>query len=943
MLRLLHLVLPLVLPLLLAMAAPAPGAAQAAPARTPDALDRWVERHMAENQLPGIALAIVEKGRIVREGAYGFANLEHRVPTKPETVFQSGSVGKQFTAALILMLAEEGKLALDDPIVRWFPGAPESWRPITIRHLLNHTSGLQDYGPPTIDFQRDLTDDELVRAFFTLPFDFAPGTEWSYSNTGYALLGLIVNRVTGAHWGEMLERRVFEPLGMETARVISEADIVPNRASGYRLEKDELKNQEWVSPYFNATADGTLYVTVRDLAKWDAALYGTGLLSEASKRTMWTPAVLSDGTPTTYGLGWMISDGEGPRVVEHGGSWQGFKAHIARYVEDSVSVVVLVNAAQADPTWIAHNVAGLHRPKLAPASRKAVALSAEALRGLAGAYRTPTGDTLHIEPRGAGVVMIRGLRETEYLPYAPDSFFRQGGETTLRFRRDASGEVRWVRISSSPSGFTRAMRLPIRGAGAPPSTLIRGAIIVDGSGRPRRQGSVRVREGTIEAIGELQPEAGEVVVDATGLVIAPGFIDTHSHHDRDRDPTVPAAVTQGITTIVVGQDGGSRFPLAAWLDSLRAAPRAVNVASFVGHGTLRQRVMGDDLSRAATGTEIERMRGLLGTELAAGALGLSSGLEYAAGHESTTEEVIALAGEAAAVGARYASHVRSEDRHLDEGLDEAIHIGRVARLPTHVSHLKLARRGLWGQAPRILAKLDSARASGVALTAEVYPYTFWQSTIRVLLPEGDYADREEAEYALRELAAPEDIHLTRYDFLPEYVGKTLSEVARLRGTDPATALLDLIALSEVGDAQGDKGESIVARSMDERDIETIVRWPQANIVSDGCDCGHPRGWGAFPRALRLFVREGETLTLEQAIWKMTSLAAQNAGIRSRGLLRVGAPADLVLFDPATVADRATLENPRLPSAGIVGVWVNGRRVLDSGGVTGERPGVVITR
>jgi len=484
---------------------------------------------------------------------------------------------------------------------------------------------------------------------------------------------------------------------------------------------------------------------------------------------------------------------------------------------------------------------------------------------------------------------------------------------------------------------------PLQAQSAGSCTFIQEVLVVDGTGAPARAGSVRVCGDRIAAVGAVRPQAGDRVVEGKGLALAPGFIDTHSHHAGgiDKDRTLFAAISQGITTIVSGQDGDSSFPLASFFASLETAPPAVNVASYVGHGTLRERIMGGDYRRPATPDEILAMSALLRHELASGALGLSSGLEYDPGIYSTSDELIALAKEASAVGGRYISHIRSEDRSLFQAVDEVIRIGREARLPVQISHMKLAMKSLWGQADRLLAKLDAARAGGVDVTADVYPYPYWQSTMTVLFPERNFTDRATAELALTELTTPEGMIVSRYEPEPAYAGKTLAEIAKLRGTDPVTTYIDLIAKSL---AAGGDNESIIATSMDERDIAAITAWPHANICSDGqASGGHPRGYGAFPRVLRRYVRETHLLSLEAAVAKMTHLAAAHVGLRDRGVIQEGAFADLVLFDPATVADRATPQAPHLASAGIAGVWVNGVQVLDHGKGTGALPGRVLRR
>ena len=323
-------------------------------------VDAFVRAEMQRQRVPGVSIAIVKDGVIVKARGYGLSNVELAVPASPETVYQSGSVGKQFTATLVMMLVEEGRIGLEDPIGKYVPEAPARWNDITIRHVLTHTSGISDARWDSTDFQRNYSEADLTRMIAAMPLDFAPGSKWKYSNPAYILLGIIVHRVTGKFYGDVLRERIFTPLGMTTARIISEADIVPNRAAGYQLVNGALKNQDWVSPAMNTTADGSLYLTVLDLAKWDAALYGETLLRRASLERMWTPVRLNDGTTHPYGFGWAFGDALGHRIIQHGGAWQGFKSFIARYVDDRVTVIVLMNLGDADPGRFAHGVAGAY-------------------------------------------------------------------------------------------------------------------------------------------------------------------------------------------------------------------------------------------------------------------------------------------------------------------------------------------------------------------------------------------------------------------------------------------------------------------------------------------------------------------------------------------------------------------------------------------------------
>ncbi len=484
-------------------------------------------------------------------------------------------------------------------------------------------------------------------------------------------------------------------------------------------------------------------------------------------------------------------------------------------------------------------------------------------------------------------------------------------------------------------------------------TVIRNVSIVDGTGAPARAGAVRFLGDSIVAVGNVTPLPGDSVIDGQGLTLAPGFIDTHSHHASGMRASLDAVpvVSQGITTIVAGQDGSHPMPLAAAIDSFAKVPPAANVAYYVGHGTLRDAVLGDDFKRVATPKEVDSMVVLLKRELAAGALGLSTGLEYDPGIFSDRAEVMALAKVTAAAGGRYISHMRSEDRWFWDAVDEIITIGREAKLPVQISHAKLGMIPLWGQGDSLLHVLDRARASGVDITADVYPYTYWQATLQVLFPKRDFENRAEAEKILREIAKPEGLLIGTFAADTTYQGKTVAEIAVMRHEDAASTLMGLIRESIAwkarvkGTSDEDRSaESVVATGMSEADVATLMKWPQSNVSSDGSMNGaHPRGYGAFPRVLGRMVREQKLMSLEAAIAKMTSLSAAHMGFKRRGTIAPGNYADLVLFDPATVLDNATPKTPHVVATGISGVWVNGQRVWENGNATGLHPGRVLRR
>ena len=347
-------------------------------------VDMFVRSELQKQHIPGVALGVYRDGKLTRAQGYGLANVEWNASVTPDTIFQSGSMGKQFTATAVMMLVEEGKVGLEDPIKKYFPDAPETWNDIKVKHLLSHTSGLGEYESGTrtkvggpFYMRLDYTEDDLYKKITEMPMDFKTGEDWSYRNTNYVLLGILIHKVTGKFYGDFLHERVFKPLGMTRTRIISEEDIIPRRAAGYRLVKGELKNQEWVSPSLNSTADGALYFTVEDLQKWDGALYTEKLLKKASLERMWTVEKLNNGKPNkaNYGFGWRIQDVNGHRVIAHSGSWQGFTTHIARYVDDRLTVVALTNldSGHSNPNKIVSGVAAIYNPALKPVEEKPIA------------------------------------------------------------------------------------------------------------------------------------------------------------------------------------------------------------------------------------------------------------------------------------------------------------------------------------------------------------------------------------------------------------------------------------------------------------------------------------------------------------------------------------------------------------------------------------------
>ncbi len=406
----------------------------------------FLDGYLKKKQIPGCAIMVRHEGRLALCQGYGLANLEHDVRVTPQTIFQSGSMGKPFTAMAVMLLVEDGKLGLNDPVAKYLK-VPSSWSGITVRHLLTHTSGLGDY-PEDFSLRADYTEDDFFKMVTAQPLAFAPGARWSYSNLGYLSLGILMHKVTGKFYGEFLQERVFGPLGMKSTRVISESDIIPHRAAGYRLRQGELKNQNWVSPSLNSTADGCLYLTAEDMAKWTEALDEEKLLSHSSYEEMWSPVKLNDGSTAPYGFGWGVrKTPAGHRVLEHGGVWQGFASYIARFPDDRLTVVVLSNRLAAPARYIAQRVAGAYVPALAPPVHSAKKMEPALLASYAGEYRMEDRFTVTLKVVGDHLETT-WLGETVIMtPESETAFFEEGSDRTFRFVRDGKGETTSLVIS----------------------------------------------------------------------------------------------------------------------------------------------------------------------------------------------------------------------------------------------------------------------------------------------------------------------------------------------------------------------------------------------------------------------------------------------------------------------------------------------------------------
>ena len=466
-----------------------------------------------------------------------------------------------------------------------------------------------------------------------------------------------------------------------------------------------------------------------------------------------------------------------------------------------------------------------------------------------------------------------------------------------------------------------------------PLIAIVGPTVVDGSGAaPFLTTAVLIRGDRIDAVGPRSIPRDATIVDGHGLTLAPGFIDMHNHSGGglEKDPAATTQVSQGITTVALGQDGGSALPVGEYLQKLESNPVAIDVLTFVGQATVRDQVMKGDTDRAATPEEVAAMVTIVDQAMREGAFGLSTGLEYEAAKKSATEEVIALARATAPYGGIYISHVRDEAQLTFPSFEEAIRIGREAGVPAQISHIKMGSRTVWGRAGDAVRLIEEARGRGQDVTADAYPYDAWHATIRVLVPSGRHDDPKDVAEAIEENGGAERIMIVNCSAHRDYEFRNLQQIADDQHVTPADVYMQVVR---------DGGATVVARSMKEEDLRVFYAQPWVMVGSDGgIGLRHPRGAGTYPRILGRFVRELHWLTLEEAIRKMTSLPASRLRLDDRGLVKAGLKADLVLFDAARVIDRSTFQDPGAIAEGIERVFVNGVEVWRDGAVTGAKPG-----
>ncbi len=497
---------------------------------------------------------------------------------------------------------------------------------------------------------------------------------------------------------------------------------------------------------------------------------------------------------------------------------------------------------------------------------------------------------------------------------------------------------------------------------APFDLLIVGGRVIDGSGSPWFAADVGILGDRLVRVGQLRGSPSARTIDATGLVVAPGFIDAHSHArgTLEQLPSAEGYIRQGLTTVVDGNDGSSPLPLAPYLEKLAQTRVAPNVAFFAGHGTIRERVMGT-AQRYASPVELDRMKALVADAMREGALGLSTGLAYIPGNYASTEEVVALATVAREHGGIYVSHMRDEGGGVLDSVRETIRIGQEARIPVQISHHKVGGRRQFGQSAQSLELIAAARARGIDVTFDQYPYTASQTGLTLIFPRWALAD-DGLKNRLSSPASRSEVKKGMLEFIDERFGDDASRIQLVRcGFDPSLSgktIADLLKARSVPSTQSAIADEVIELTLkggcsaifhayDEPDVVRFMQSPFGMIASDGSltvlgdGSPHPRAFGTFPRVLGRYVREQHVITLEEAVRKMTSFPAARLGIQNRGLIREGLMADIAVFDAGTIADRSTFADPHHYSDGVRFVVINGQVVLDDGRITAARPGRVL--
>lgn len=1001
-------------------------AADHAPPEFQAALDYAAEQ-VEKGRVASVAAAVVQGDKVVWAEGFGLADRAAGRKATPDTIYRLASISKPFTATGLMVLVDRGKIDLDAPANNYLPGtklraplgSPDA---MTVRRIANHTSGLAIHYNFFYDGHEPTSMDETIRRYGFAAKE--PGKGWEYSNFGFGVLGYITEIASGTPWRTFMEREVYDPLGMARTSDRVRPGRESDAAVPYTL--DVGGRFVPVGPYeFDHPGASAVWSSANDMARFarmhmrGGELDGTRILSESATKAMQVPTGEREPGEAS-GIGWFVNTEKGRRCISHSGGMPGVSTLLRIFPDDGVATIVLINSEGFDVTrGISDRLADavlpptdVKKPEAKETGEKPGAIPQTLTGAWTGTIAHFGGDIpLTIEVKGPREVRAKfgDGREEDLVDVsfadnqlhaaiarklvATQPYYH--GQTTIVFRlghrdgrltgvawADGAGYFRlphWVDLSPKGGEQGAAVAAPTGKPGPGYDLILKGGRIVDGCGTPWYRADLAIRDGKIAAIGRLEGARAARTIDASELIVAPGFIDMMGQTAAPflRDPAAgDNLLTQGITTINAGE-GDSDAPLsgedakeAGWstmaefFAKLDSAGMPINMVQTVGHTQVRRIVLGD-VDRQASPEELERMKGLVREGMEAGAIGLSTSLIYPPAVYASTEEIVALAGVAGEFGGGYYTHMRNEGDQLLEAIDEALTIGDRAKTPVHIFHLKTAGQANWPKMDLAIAKIKAARAAGRQVGADVYPYLNNGLGIEALIhprhsAEGDAALRRKLDDPAvraeirREMEGSDpwenwyrhvgrdwdNVIVGRMQIEPykSHNGQSLAAVAKATGKDPWDIFFEVAKTGGFALPRTmSEANKIKAMQQEFTSFDT-----DAGPVSSSTTSTHPRAFGAFPRVLSRYVRELGVLSLEGAIARMTAVAANELGIRDRGRLLPGQAADIVVFDFDRIRDRATLAEPAILSEGMQFVIVNGRLVLDGGKrIADAHPGRVL--